>query len=68
MYINVSALHYPCYIYTAGAKKDSVEAQRAALCYVDGELGRLFMGFEQFGDTFVICCSDHGTCFGNGAF
>ena len=64
LYINVSALHYPCYMYLEGAKKDSVEAQRAALRYVDGELGRLFAGFQQFGDTFVICCSDHGTCFG----
>ncbi len=63
MYINISALHYPVGFY-AGSKKDSKEAQKMALRYVDGELGRLFKGFADIGDTFVICCSDHGTCYG----
>lgn len=64
MYINISALHYPNYFYIPGEKQDSVETQAAALRYVDGELGRLFQAFQQKGDTFVICCSDHGTCYG----
>lgn len=64
MYINISALHYPNNFYVTGAKKDSVECHRAALRYVDGELGRLFERFGKQGDTFVICCSDHGTCYG----
>ena len=64
MYINISALHYPNYFYLPGAKKDSVESQEAALRYVDKELGRLFEAFAGKGDTFVICFSDHGTCYG----
>lgn len=64
MYLNISALHYPNYFYVPGEKQDSVETQAAALRYVDGELGRLFAAFCQKGDTFVICCGDHGTCYG----
>lgn len=64
MYINISAIHYPNYFYAEGTKKDSVEAHRHALRYVDSQLGRLFEGFANKGDTFVICCSDHGTCYG----
>ncbi len=31
----------------------------------DAQLGRLFEGWKSLrGDTFVICCSDHGTCYG----
>lgn len=63
-YINFSALHYPTWQYLPGAKTDSIESQRAALRYVDGELLRLFEAFQEKGDTFVICLSDHGTCFG----
>jgi len=68
MYINISALHYPVHFYLEGMKKDSVECQEAALHYVDGELERLFVAFQQKGDTFVICCSDHGTCYGEEGF
>lgn len=64
MYINISAIHYPNYFYTEDSKKDSVEAHRLALRYVDSQLERLFEGFAKKGDTFVICCSDHGTCYG----
>lgn len=64
MYINFSALHYPNYFYLEGEKRDSVESHRMALRYVDSELGRLFGRFKQKGDVFVICCSDHGTCYG----
>lgn len=64
MYINISALHYPVSLYLEGEQKDSIEGQEAALRYVDSELGRLFRAFQRKGDTFVICCSDHGTCYG----
>ena len=64
MYLNFSALHYPNYFYIPGAKKDSREAHAAALRYVDRELGKLFQPFQKKGNTFVICCSDHGTCYG----
>lgn len=64
MYLNISALHYPNYFYIQEAKRDSREAHAAALRYVDRELGRLFGAFQKIGKTFVICCSDHGTCYG----
>jgi len=65
LYLNVDAIHYPNYFYLEGALNDSLESHKAALRYVDKELGRLFEGWkEQRGSTFVICCSDHGTCYG----
>lgn len=64
MYMNISALHYPNYFYIEGETKDNLACHRAALRYVDKELGRLFKGFQSLGDTFVICFSDHGTCYG----
>lgn len=64
MYMNISALHYPNYFYVPGAKKDCIEAHAAALRYIDRQLGRLFEAFRRKGRTFVICCSDHGTCYG----
>lgn len=65
LYLNVDAIHYPNYFYLEGAVHDSLDSHAAALRYVDGELGRLFEGWKKKrGDTFVICCSDHGTCYG----
>lgn len=64
MYINFSALHYPNYFYVEGKRKDCVESHAAALRYVDGELARLFDAFAERGNAFVICLSDHGTCYG----
>ena len=64
MYLNISALHYPNYFYLEGEKKDSIASQAAGLRYVDQQLGRLFAGLKMLGETFVICCSDHGTCYG----
>lgn len=65
LYLNVDAIHYPNYFYLENASHDSLLSHAAALRYVDGELGRLFDGWKaQRGDTFVICCSDHGTCYG----
>ena len=64
MYINICAIHYPNYFYSTDETKDSVNTHRLALRYVDSQLGRLFDGFAKKGNTFVICCSDHGTCYG----
>lgn len=64
LYLNVSAMHYPNHFYIKGAKKDSTVCHAAALRYVDRELGRLFAAFARRGECFVICCSDHGTCYG----
>lgn len=80
MYINFTALHYPNYFYLdepgmpgqengAGhalqrTKRDTVESQRMALRYVDGELERLLQAFSEQGESFVICLGDHGTCYG----
>ena len=47
-----------------GYEKDTKESHGAALRYVDRELEPLLEAFKQKGDTFVICCSDHGTCYG----
>ena len=68
MYINISAIHYPNYFYVDGAKKDSVESHAAALRFVDEELDKLFTAFQNKGETFVICCSDHGTCYGEDGY
>lgn len=68
MYVNISAIHYPNYFYTEGSRRDSVESHGAALRYVDGELEYLFRAFRERGDTFVICCSDHGTCYGEDGY
>ncbi len=64
LYLNISALHYPNYFYVEGKERDCVGSQAAALRYVDGELERLFDAFAGRGPTFVICLSDHGTCYG----
>ncbi len=65
LYLNIDAIHYPNYFYENGATCDSLSSHAAALRYVDGELGRLWDGWKrQRGSGFVICCSDHGTCYG----
>ena len=65
LYLNVDAIHYPNYFYLDGNREDGYESHRAALRYADQELGRLFEGWKrQRGGAFVICCSDHGTCYG----
>lgn len=65
LYVNVDAIHYPNYYYIEGASEDSLATHAAALRYVDGQLGRLFGEWIRLrGNAFVICCSDHGTCYG----
>ncbi len=68
MYINFSAIHYPNYFYLDEGRRDSVASHAAALRYVDRELGRLFEVFRAKGESFVLCCSDHGTCYGEDGY
>lgn len=64
MYININAIHYPNYFYLEGEKKDGFQTHMEALAYADSKLPPLFQAFQEKGDTFVICTSDHGTCYG----
>lgn len=64
LYLNIDAIHYPNYFYLDGAKEDNLETHAAALRYVDQCLEPLFQAFQKRCPTFVICCSDHGTCYG----
>ena len=69
LYLNVCAIHYPNYFYLEQEKNDSLETHRAALRYVDSQLGRLFDGWKKKrGETFVVCFSDHGTCYGEDGY
>lgn len=68
MYVNIDAIHYPNNYYVEGAKEDNLETHAAALRYVDGWLETLFDIFKQRGKTFVIACSDHGTCYGEDGY
>lgn len=63
MYINICAIHYPNYFYLAGAKRDSIDTHAAALRYVDERLPKLFDALKKRAKTFVIACSDHGSCY-----
>lgn len=64
LYMNIDAIHYPNNFYLEGIKKDNRETHAAALRYVDSQLQPLLDGFSKRGKTFVICTSDHGTCYG----
>ena len=65
LYLNVDAIHYPNYFYADGVSHDNLQSHATALRYVDRELGRLFAGWKsQRKEALVICCSDHGTCYG----
>ncbi len=68
MYVNIDAIHYPNFFYVDGAKEDSKETHAAALRYVDQRLEGLFDVFRKRGKTFVIACSDHGTCYGEDGY
>lgn len=68
MYLNIDSIHYPNYFYTEGAKEDDVNTHAGALRYVDNHLERLFDIFKQRGSTFVIVCSDHGSCYGEDGY
>ena len=66
LFMNISALHQPNYMYQVGATTDSYETHLAALAYVDTQLPNLFNNLRR--PTFVILCSDHGTAYGEEGF
>jgi hypothetical protein len=68
LFINVSAIHQPNFIFTPGATVDSTATQTAALRYVDGCLPPLFEAFRRRAPAFYILCSDHGTAYGEGGY
>jgi len=69
LYLNVDAIHYPNYFYMNNNKNDCLETHKAALRYTDSQLGRLFDYWkEKRGKTFVVCFSDHGTCYGEDGY
>jgi len=66
--LNVSATHTPTHFYVPGERRDSVATQRAALATVDAALPILLGALRPRGDTLLIVCSDHGTCFGDDGY
>ena len=69
LFINVSAIHQPNYFYlkqTAPSnKQDTLESHAAALRYVDQQLPILQAALAcRERPTFIICCADHGTTYG----
>ena len=69
LYLNVCSIHYPNHFYVENEKNDSILTHRAALRYADGELGRFFDYWKsKRGETFVVCFSDHGTCYGEDGY
>ncbi|MCU6708266.1 STM4013/SEN3800 family hydrolase [Paenibacillus sp. J5C_2022] len=69
LFMNVSAIHGPNHYFVPGAKEDSVETQRAALRYVDGELGRLFAAMRaRQRPALCLVFSDHGTAYGEDGY
>lgn len=68
MLLNVAATHTPTHFYVQGAKRDSPETQKAALRSVDAALPTLLNALRAQGDTLLIICADHGTCFGDDGY
>lgn len=68
LFVNVSAIHQPNRFYLPGSPCDSLDSHAAALEYVDGQLGQLFMGLQQRGSWFAVICSDHGTAYGEDGY
>ncbi|MEM7182684.1 MAG: STM4013/SEN3800 family hydrolase [Spirochaetota bacterium] len=69
LFINISALHQPNYFYLPGGNNtDDLQSHAAALQYVDSQLPILMQALAARKQTFVICCSDHGTTYGEDGF
>ena len=68
MYVNIDSIHYPNSFYLEGEREDNVDTHAAALRYVDSHIDRLFDMFKKRGKTFVIACSDHGSCYGEDGY
>ena len=68
LFINVSALHQPNHFYLEGAVGDSIESHAAALEYIDAQLPILMTALAKRKSSFVICCGDHGTAYGEDGY
>lgn len=68
LFMNISAMHGPNHYFVDGAKRDSVETQRAALRYVDSQLAPLFEAMRRRGKTLCLAFSDHGTAYGEDGY
>ncbi|MGX8796205.1 STM4013/SEN3800 family hydrolase [Fusibacter sp. JL298sf-3] len=68
MYLNIDTIHYPNAFYVEGAREDDKTTHAAALRYVDARIQQLFDLFKARGKTFVIACSDHGSCYGEDGY
>lgn len=66
--LNVAATHTPTHFYLPGARRDSPASQQAALATVDAALPTLLGALRDRGDTLLIICADHGTCFGDDGY
>ncbi|MFB9993316.1 STM4013/SEN3800 family hydrolase [Deinococcus oregonensis] len=66
--LNVSATHTPTHFYLPGARRDSPSSQRAALRTLDAALPPLLAALQARGDTLLVVCADHGTCFGEDGY
>ncbi|MGY2894412.1 STM4013/SEN3800 family hydrolase [Deinococcus sp. UYEF24] len=66
--LNVAATHTPTHFYLPGARRDSPETQAAALASVDAALPTLLAALRSRGNTLLIVCADHGTCFGDDGY
>ncbi|MVN86333.1 sulfatase-like hydrolase/transferase [Deinococcus sp. HMF7620] len=66
--LNMAATHTPTHFYLPGERRDSPATQRAALRSVDAALPPLLAALRARGDTLMIVCADHGTCFGEDGY
>lgn len=68
LFINLSAIHQPNYFYISQDKKDTLKSHAAALVYIDSQLPILMKALAKRKQTFVICCGDHGTTYGEDGY
>lgn len=72
LFINISAIHQPNYFYlhqNTSNKRDTLESHAAALHYVDQQLPILQTALAgRTRPTFIICCADHGTTYGEDGY
>ncbi|PID58232.1 metalloenzyme domain-containing protein [candidate division KSB3 bacterium] len=68
LFLNVSAIHYPNYMYIPGQLHDSLKSHAAALEYTDRQLGALFRKMRSRAPVYAIICADHGTAYGEDGY
>ena len=68
LFINISAIHQPNWLYGAQQGPDTLATHTAALVAVDQALSPLFQFLKQRAPTFGIVCSDHGHAYGEDGY